>query len=435
MGRPSATGLPAASDAMTAGGASGRWSRRELAALAAVVLVGIAIRVALLPTQGFRGDLDQFVGWAHHIATNGLGTLYGETGAGPVTFGPVLGYIQAILTAIDPAFKTATDASDDGIRILMKLPASIADVGLGLLVAYALRAQPRWAVTGAALILLHPAVIDISAWWGQYEPIYLLSALAAAILAIEGRNGWAAAAIAISLMTKPQAVPLLIPFAAWFWATGGWRGVLRASVIGAIVIAVLWLPFLPAGGPSGYLRNLGEYQADIFNFLSLRAWNAWWLVQEGVAGGGFITDDSAFLGPITLRVVGYAVAIALDLVIGVAIVRNPRPRVLMLGLAAAVLAFFSFATQMHERYAFGALVFLAVLVTEPGARWLGLVFGVVFTLNILAAIPPSPDIGALLPVSGLFGVAGSIAMLAITYVALRMLATAPTDRDAAPVPP
>jgi Gpi18-like mannosyltransferase len=411
------------------------WTRRESVALAATVLVGIAIRVVLLPTQGLRGDLDQFVGWAHHIATNGLGTLYGDTSAGPVTFGPVMGYILAILTAIDPAFRTATSAADDGIRILMKVPASAADIGLALLIAYALRARPRWAVGGAALILLHPAVIDVSAWWGQYEPIYLLTAVAAAILAIQGRNGWAAAALAISLLTKPQVVPLLIPFAAWFWATGGWRGLLRASAVGAAVIVIVWLPYIPAGGPAGYLRNLGEYQGDIFNFLSLRAWNAWWLVQEAVAGGGFIKDDPAVLGPLTLRQIGYAIAVLLDLGIAAVIIRDPRPRTLILGLTSAVLVFFAFATQMHERYAYGALVFLALLVAEPRARWLGLAFGVVFTLNLLAAVPPTPEIGALLPVSGLLGVTGSIAMLAITYGGLRLLATTPTDLDAAPAPP
>ena len=439
MARLNATGLPAASDPVTAVAASEgrriRWSRREVVALAGVLLAGIAIRLVLLPTEGFRGDLDQFVGWAHHIATSGLGTLYGETGAGPVTFGPVMGYVLAILTAVDPAFQTAINASDEGIRILMKVPASTADIGLALLIAYALRDRPRWAVIAAAGILLHPAVIDVSAWWGQYESIYLLSALAAAILASNGRNGWAAAAIALSLMTKPQALPLLIPFAAWFWATGGWRGVARATAIGAVVLGIVWLPYIPAGGPAGYLRNLGEYQGDIFNFLSLRAWNAWWLVQEASAGGGFIRDDPAILGPLTLRHVGYALAGLLDLGIGVVIIRNPRPRSLILGLASSVLVFFAFATQMHERYAYGALVFLMLLIADPRLRFLSVAFGVVFTLNLLAAIPPTPEIGALLPVSGALGVIGSLTVLAITYAALQILATAPTDRDAVPASP
>jgi hypothetical protein len=419
---------------MTAGVATERWSRREVVALAGVVLAGIAVRLVLLPTSGLRGDLDQFAGWVHSIATDGLGTLYGPQAAGPVTFGPVMAYVWGALAAIEPAFRTATDASDPGIRELMKLPASVADIGLAMLVAYALRDRPRWAVIGAAAILLHPAVIDVSAWWGQVESIYLLSALAAAVLAINGRHGWAAAAIAVSLMTKPQALPFLVPFAAWFWVAGGWRGVLRAGAIGGVVIVVLWLPFIPAGGPLDYLRNLGQYQGTTFAVLSLRAWNAWWLLQTAV-GGGFIADGVPFLGPLSLRHAGYAITALLEVPVVLAIVRNPRPRTLLLGLAVAVLIAFSFLTAMHERYAYGALVFLALLAAEPRTRWLGLAFGIVFTLNLLAAIPPTPEIGTLLPVAGALGVVGSVAMLAITYVALRMLATASSDRDATPAPP
>ena len=87
-----------------------------------------------------------------------------------------------------------TDASDPAIRALMKLPASLADIGLALLVAVrAARPARAGPSSAAAAILLHPAVIDISAWWGQYESIYMLSALAAVVFAVNGRNGLAAA--------------------------------------------------------------------------------------------------------------------------------------------------------------------------------------------------------------------------------------------------
>jgi hypothetical protein len=421
---------------VTPGAARWRWSRPEVAALVGVTFLGVAIRVALLPTPGLRGDLDQFVGWVHAIATHGLGNLYGENPAGPVTFGPVMAYVWAVLAAIQPAFRVATDASDPAIRELMKLPASVADIGLALVVAYFLRARPAWAVVGAAAILLHPAIIDVSAWWGQYESIYVLAALAAAVLAISGRNGLAAAAIAVSLTTKPQALPLLVPFAAWFWATGYRRGALRGAVkeiartgaIGLLVVGLTWLPFIGANGPQNYLHNLGVYQEDVFNFLSLRAWNVWWLVEMAAAGGRFIADDVAILGGFTLRDVGYVVVGLLELAIGVAIIRDPRPQTLILGLAAAVLVTFSFATQMHERYAYGAVVFLTLLIAEPRARALGLALGVVFTLNLLSAIPPTPEVGQLLRVDGLLGVVGSIGVLAITYGSLRLLAAGGRDR-------
>ena len=414
------------------GSLSGRepWSTRHVAGLGLLILVGAIARLALLPTRGFPGDIDQFIGWVHHIWLNGLANAYDQN----LTFGPVMAYVWGLIAAVDPAFRTATDGSDPAVSAIMKLPASLADIAIGLAVAYALRARPLWAIGGAALILLHPAVIDVSAWWGQYESIYLLAALGAVLFAGSRRNGWAAAAVALSLLTKPQAVVLLLPFAAWFWATGGWRGLLRATAIGGAVFVILWLPFVPAGGPLNYLRNLGEYQGEIFNVLSLRAWNPWWLVQEAAAGGAFIRDDSAILGPLTLRHVGYGVAGLLELAIAAAILRRPTTRTLILGLTASVLVFFSFATQMHERYAFGALVFLALLVAEPAARWLSVAFGIVFTLNLLAAIPPTPEIGALLPVMGPLGIVGSIAMLAITAAAMLWLVATPPGPGVAPLP-
>ena len=86
---------------------------------------------------------------------------------------------------------------------------------------------------------------------------------------------------------------------------------------------MLWLPFVAAGGPGDYLRNLAEYQGDIFNILSLRAWNLWWLVQSLFAGGHFVADDVPFLGPVTLRWVGYVVTGVLELVIAIASCATP----------------------------------------------------------------------------------------------------------------
>ena len=333
-----------------------------------------------------------------------------------------MGLVWSLLAAVDSGFRTATDASDTGLRMLMKLPAVAADIGLALLVAYALRDRPRWAVIGAAAILLHPAVIDVSAWWGQYESVYTLTALAAAILAVNGRGGWAVAALTVALLTKPQALPLLVPMAAWVWATAGWRGIARAAIVGMAVAVVLWLPFIVEGGPVGYLANLGKYQGEIFAFASLRAWNLWWLFQEAVAGAGFIPDSTALVGPLTLRHAGLALAGVLEMLVAVAVIRDPRPRTLVLALAASAMVAFTVLTTMHERYAFGALVFLVLLIPERAGRWLSLAFGVVFTVNLLAAVPPTPRIGEVLPVAGLLGIAGSLAMLAITGALLLMLA-------------
>jgi hypothetical protein len=411
------------------------WTTRDRVALLVLFLIGVAIRTVLIGTEGFRDDMDLFARWISHISTAGLGQLYTDNPGGPVTFGPVMGLIWGALGVIAPGFAVATDSSDPTLNALMKVPASLADLGIAGLIVVALRDRPGWAVVGAAAVLLHPAVWYVSAWWGQYESIYVLPALGALIAATRGRNGLAGALLAVSLATKPQAIPFILPFVAWCHASGGIREVVRAGLVGAATFVVLWLPFIAAGGPLHYLQNLAYYQNEIFNVLSLRAWNPWMLLQEAVAGGDFIADDVRIVGPVTLRWIGYAVTGLLSMLIVAAIVRNPRPRTLILGMTASVLVFFMAMTQMHERYAYAAIIFPILLLMQPRilAWWLAL-SGLV-TLNLVSAIAATPGLQALLPQTGLLPVVGAIVFLVLTVWLFVELLRQPTmDGDRFPLP-
>ena len=247
----------------------------------------------------------------------------------------------------------------------MKVPASIADLAIAGAVWWWFRDRPRLALLGVGAVLLWPATWYVSAWWGQYEPIYVLPAVLALLAARAGRPGLVAALLAVSLMTKPQALPFIVPFAAWFLATQGWRGTLRAGAIGALVAAATWLPFLATGGPVNYLNNLQTYQNDIFSVLSLRAWNPWWLLQELGAGGAFVSDTTKVLGPLTFRHLGFLMAGMLGVVVFAGVYRRPSAENLALGLAAITLVAFVSLTTMHERYAYPAFVFLLLAVPRP----------------------------------------------------------------------
>ena len=131
----------------------------------------------------------------------------------------------------------------------MKVPATLADLGIAVAVVWWFRDRPKLAVLAAAAVLLWPAVWYVSAWWGQYESIYVLFAVLALLAARARLPLVTAALLAVSLMTKPQALPFLVPFAAWFLATQGWRGTLKAAVVGAVVVVLLWLPFVPPADP------------------------------------------------------------------------------------------------------------------------------------------------------------------------------------------
>jgi hypothetical protein len=394
--------------------------------IAGSVLAAVLIRFLLLPAEGLRGDLDQFARWIGHLANAGLSRAYDAD----LSFGPVVTLTWGLLAAVEPAFRVATDASDAALRTLIKLPPVLADFGLAALVGYALRDRPRWATVAVAIVLLHPVTWYVSAWWGQYESLYVLAGVAAAVFAINGRDGPAALLLAIAVLTKPQALPFLVPFAAWFFARGGWLAIGRAAVIATVAALFLWLPFLASGGPLNYLASVAGYQDGLFSVLSLRAWNVWWLVQEFAAQGEFASDRAALIGPVTLRAVGLLLTALAWVVVAIAVWRDPRPRTLVLGLAASTLASFTFMTTMHERYAYAAAIFLILLVNEQRARLLVTVLGTVLSLNLVAAAPATREIGQLVPIAGWLGIAGSALMTALTLSVLAELWRRPARNEA-----
>ncbi len=412
------------------GGGAGHGAIRpaDFVVLALGLIVAIGLRLILLPASGLRSDLDIFTTWVHWIATGPFGQAYRID----LAFPPVMVYLFWLLGIAEPAFRTATDAADPTIRIALKIPAILADTGLALGVAYLLRDRPRWAIAAALGILLSPVFIYTSAWWGQFESIYILAGLIAAILVLGGRPYLGAVALGVALMAKPQAIAFIPPFAAWAVARLGWR---RAFVIGAVfggTVVVLWLPFLADGGPAAYLGTLNRHQTEIFAILSLRAWNPWWALQTAVAGNDFLSDGGAILGPLSPRLLGYLTAGFLELFVVAAIYRAPTRRNLLLGLSASVLILFCFLTSVHERYAEAALIFLAPLLPDRRvlATWLALT--VVMTLNLVAAVPPIADIGALIPIGGPFGLLGALVTTGLMVYVLWLLVSgsAPSDETA-----
>ncbi len=377
--------------------------------------VALAIRLVLLPQPGLAGDDNDFLAWARWIGTNSLSRAYDQ----PISFPPVLPWIWWALGGVAPGLLSATP-NDAMALTLLKLPATMADVAIAGIVGWSLRSRPGWSVAGMLAVLLVPATWYVSAWWGQFESLYVLPILVAWLLVARGRPGWAAVALAIGLMTKPQALPLLIPFAAWYLRSLGLRGAVRPALIGAATIAILWVPFLAGDGPRHYLQSLSDYTAT-FAVLSLRAWNPWWVLQDAAGGGQLIAANVPIVGPGTLRWVGVAIAGLLELAVFAWVWRRPTASGLAWGLAAASLAAFIGLTTMHERYAYAALIFLILLWPNRLAVATWVVLAVTISINLVAAVPPSGEPGSWIPIGGIVGIAGAIAMTASFVVVLRGL--------------
>ena len=88
---------------------------------------------------------------------------------------------------------------------------------------------------------------------------------------------------------------------------------------------------------------------------------------------------------------------------------------------------------MHERYAYGALIFLLLLIPERRIAWLYLAFSVVFTLDLLSAAPPTPifaEPGCRSVASS--RIVGSFAMIAITFLTVTWMTSRGSGDDGGP---
>ena len=245
-------------------------SRRETALLVIGAVAAIAVRVILVPNDGAHGDIDQYAEWVHRLAT---GVPFGAAYRLGIPYLPAIVAVFATLAHVVPGFASATDASGLAVRVALKLPAVAADFACAGGV-YLLAGGPRHGRAGAAVaVLLVPATWYLSAWWGQYDSIYVAAAVWVAVFAVRDRRIAAGILLGLALMTKPQALFLAVPFAAWMIARWHVRRGAAAVLLAALVAAVTWLPFVPWGGIADYLRGTMAFENGGVAVLSLGAWN------------------------------------------------------------------------------------------------------------------------------------------------------------------
>ena len=201
---------PVPAQAATLQGAGSVGTGREKLLLVIGVLAAVAVRAILVPVNGGWGDLDQYAGWVHRLATD---LPFGASYRLDMSYMPGLVAVFGIIAHLVPGFATAADASDVGVRVALKLPPLLAD-GASAAAVFLLAAGPRPGRAAAALaVLVVPATWYLSSWWGQYDAIYVAASAWVAVLLVRDRPVAAGVLLGVALMTKPQALFLALPFA------------------------------------------------------------------------------------------------------------------------------------------------------------------------------------------------------------------------------
>ncbi|MEO6914189.1 MAG: glycosyltransferase family 39 protein, partial [Candidatus Baltobacteraceae bacterium] len=262
-------------------------------ALYGLLAVGLVLRLLMIGNEGFHNDIASFEGWALQLGQHPYSEFYSPSRF--ADYPPGYFYILGLIGHLYTPFQSH-DPTYGLLKVLVKLPAIIMDMVDAVLVyAIVLRfASVRTALVSAALVALNPAIIYISAAWGQVDSVAAGLALGGVWLLLrsddgdpERRASWPIAlawlALTYSILIKPQAailVPLFVAFT--FAAKTRLRSRLLGTTIGIIASLVLtWLvtlPFHPTANPIdsfGWLYGKYVFGKNVYAFNSVNAFNLW----------------------------------------------------------------------------------------------------------------------------------------------------------------
>ena len=360
-----------------------------------VVVLGLILGLALLfrlPYATLVGHVDltrDIIPWM--IRTNESGVFAAYAANPTLNYPPVFLSLMTGLVAIWTQAGLPLDLQSGAPIIgLFKSVTILADLGL-IVVVYTEFRNRRWLRVLLPLFLaIHPALIAVSAFWGQIEPIWTMGVVLAALSFRRDRPlaGWVCLAVAI--LSKIQPVVALPVFVVLTYRRYGLRRLALCLGVFALVVGAVLAPFVIV---SGFQSTMRPYlnAIDMFPHTTLNAYNAWYLLNPASWSRHYPLnvpnqpDSLLVLGPLTARSAGLIMLALWTLVVMVNTWRKYRAPNEYVWLTAIYFGFFMLPTQIHERYLYPVLI-TSVLAIANDARMWGVVLPLVwsYTYNIVA---------------------------------------------------
>jgi Gpi18-like mannosyltransferase len=333
--------------------------------LSLILLLGLLVRILFIGTPGFYEDMGTFTGWFRSALEYPAQELYSRDRS--INYPPGYALILELTTHV---YLWCVHGGHNWpvVRMLIKAPAVAFDL-LGAVAAYMLVARfsrPALALGAAAFFALNPALIYISAYWGQLDSVPTVIALVAVMLLLSGIATLAWPVLVLAALVKPPVIILAPLFALYPFASsapaerkprlvGAGAGIVLAlGLTEALAFAFFPHPTLVA--PTRLLiTRLGE-GSSLFPYTSLNAFNIFAVMHR------LYVPDRAYLGPLTVQQWFQGLFVLFAASIYRTYVRRRSAAALLEGSVLLFLAFFLFMPEMHERYQLYATAFAGGLL-------------------------------------------------------------------------
>jgi Gpi18-like mannosyltransferase len=371
-----------------------------------ILAIGLIARLLFIGADGFANDVSSFESWSLTLSEHPLREFYSKAGFADYPPGYFLilclvGHLYHVLIHADPQWSM--------LKIFVKLPSIFTDLGCGVLlftIARRLTKSDRWGLAAAALFTLNPAMIFISAYWGQVDSVaavLMLGAVALIVGSEDGRGERVVGKIALawlllaySILIKPPAAVLLLLFFAYTFVARDneqrrirFLGASFGIVLSLCMVYAVTLLFHSDLNPidqARWLFNRYLFASGVYPFNSVNAFNIYavrWPFWQSDSARFFAVGSWSIpqnvLGIITVFV---ALLFILERYVHRRDTRSFVETALLLSLS-----FFMLATRMHERYIFNAVT-LCIALCGVNRRYLyaSLIFSGTLYANLLYSL-------------------------------------------------
>lgn len=339
-----------------------------------IILAAIGVRLYGATTPAQLYDIGTFEAWSRSFWVHGPQLFFGSVWSDylplPIlTFAPISWLADTFHSSFGLTFK-------------------LVHVIIELILMFFIMKNSRYSVSVLVCLLLSPALIGDTAFWGQVDTIPALLALLALTYLLKPNprflnlNSYVSPVLyGLAVAYKP--IMVLIAPILWIVSIKQKQRWWQFPLLSGTVFFATALPFV--SNPTMVFSQIFSRifaQSGTYPFLTVNAFNLWSLVPINA----WVSDSFKVLS-MSGQIAGMTIFLALLLISLNHWRRTGYDVRYSYRLAATILvAFYMFTTRMHERHLLFGLPFLALAVSsQPFLVYLYLILTLGFTLNLYGA--------------------------------------------------
>ncbi len=350
-------------------------------------LLLFAIIALLVPVSGFPGDQWYWYEWGRHMYEHGFASIYGFD---DIDYNPLFLYFLYVFSANQDSFELILENINQ-----LKYVVLIFDFIAPIAGVYLLFNDWKKRLVYPLLFLLSIPYFYNTLFWGQVDAFYTALVFFSLLFVYKNKPILGISFLVLAYLAKMQTIVFIPIFLLGLLPQVRKKPInaLGGVLIGAVIAVLVVLPFAMEGGLQKII-DINFNAVGRYPYVSLSAYNFWYIVLPINQNFWLFTDDTLFMG-LAYRKWGFVLFfltsfIALFPLIVTSIkhtlkgvLNNPtifKQLFLISGLIA--LLFFFFNTQMHERYSHPALLFLGIYALLAKDYWPYILVSLAYVLNL-----------------------------------------------------